>query len=129
MKRLFILLIAVLMVLSPIMAQSQQVCDRTAPINAGIGATVTVIVANTGPTVICGFLLSSPTANAGATINNVQLSTGTGGTASTSTPILFMPANGNIVFTGTMNAVIGSAVTLTAGTGMITGLMSYRVSN
>ena len=120
MKKL--LLVGVLIFALSGIAQAQAICGQSAVINVSAGQTGTLVTAIPGQTFyVCGFVITSATAGATAIFN-------TNSTALTGS--LVIPLNGNVVFgngNGTIfQGAISGTITLTAATGTVSGVLSYR---
>lgn len=118
MKRLVLFCI---LLLSSVAALAQGLtCTQSAVITAPVGATTTIVEAGLQIDV-CGFVITSDTNNARATFN-------AGSTAKTGAMVLNAGAPLTSPGSFAFSAPAGSAVTVTAATGTITGLLVYRQS-
>ncbi len=122
MKKQILIALAVLCLLVPQWLEAQNACTLSVAISASAGSTQTLIAAVPGQTFyVCGFVVTGDTAKTGVLFN-------TGSTAITGTFLL--PQYTPLTYGGGAGTVFqsspGATITMTATTGAVSGVLSYR---
>ena len=114
-----------LVALVPIAEAQAPQCDKSAAITVTVANTTTIIPAIPGLQIdVCGFVITGDTNGTRATFNSLS----SGGTTTAKTGAMVINAGIPMVSPGDFAFQVpsGAAVTLTAGTGSITGLIVFR---